>query len=144
MRRRQLLFGLMAAATLLLVVASAYAWTREDDGARAASGSDDEEERGRALFLSAGCAGCHNMTSEGIVSGFGGAPDLSRIAQDAGNRVDGQSAEQYVRTSIVAPDAFYAPGWSVTFTMPQLELTPDQVNALVAFLLAGGEHSPTP
>ena len=133
---RRPLFGLTLVAMLALLAATGYAWTRDD--APGDSGTASAVERGRNLFLSKGCAGCHHLSREGIIDGYGTGPDLSGLPDAAGQRVEGQSAEEYVRTSILNPDAYYAPGYSSTFGMPQLALTADEVDALIAFLLDEG------
>jgi hypothetical protein len=83
------------------------------------------------------------MLEAGITGGSEVGPDLSSIGWTGGERVEGQSAEEYIRTSILAPDAYYAPGWGGTFGMPQLNLTPAELDAVVAFLLSVGERSST-
>lgn len=61
---------------------------------------------GEALFLGlGGCSACH--TIEGVSEGILGPP-LDGIATSAAGRVPGQSAEEYIRVSIVEPDAHTA------------------------------------
>ena len=135
MRRREIAIGLTGVLTLLLTGASIYAWTRNDAGARSDPRSTTEVERGRALFHSKGCAACHNVARKDIVGGGFAGPDLSGLADSAGLRVEGQSAEAYVRASILNPDAYIAPGNNSGFGMPRIDITADELNALVAFLL---------
>jgi len=61
-----------------------------------------------AAINGAGCAGCH------VIPGVPGAngqvgPDLSEIGVTATARVEGLSAEEYIRQSIQDPNAFIAP-----------------------------------
>jgi nitric oxide reductase subunit C len=89
---------------------------------------------GRALFSSApgNCATCHSLEPGVVLVG----PSLAGVAGRAGARVAGQSAEAYLRTSIVHPDRFIVPGFANA--MPAnlgSQLSSDEVNALVAFLL---------
>ena len=91
------------------------------------------EAAGATLFRTKGCVGCHSgpdVASQ--LRGF--APDLRELAFIAGERVEGVTAEEYVRQSIAAPDAYRVPGnWASA--MPQLSLTADEIDALVAYLL---------
>ena len=91
--------------------------------AAAASGED--------LFMRKGCAGCH-----GDRTGRGGlGPDLRHLAEVAPQRVDGLSATEYVRQSIVDPMAFTVSGYA-SGLMPRLQLTEAEVDRLVDYLLA--------
>ena len=99
---------------------------------------------GQALFIgTAACASCHAI--EGVAQGVLGPP-LDGIGKAAANRISGYSAEEYIRESIVEPDAYTAgtaDGLSqdyqqglMTATMAGIQLTDDDVEALVEFLLA--------
>jgi len=86
------------------------------------------------------CSQCHTVSSLDGANGLIG-PDLSHIGTDAANRKDGLSAEQYIKESIANPQLFVPQG--VERSTPGLmtdaivdKLTGDQVDALVAFLLA--------
>lgn len=60
------------------------------------------------LFIQKGCGACHAIEGmEGAVGNVG--PDLSDIGTVAATRVPGQSAEDYIRESIVDPNAFIVP-----------------------------------
>ena len=85
------------------------------------------------------CSTCHQI--EGVTQGLIG-PDLTHVGTDAANRVPGMSAEDYIRESIVDPEARLTAGVDRGNT-PGLMiksitegLTDEQVDALVAFLLA--------
>ena len=84
---------------------------------------------GRAVFTSAGCGGCHTFAPAGTSGGVG--PDLDEALQ-------GQDAE-FIRQSIVDPNAEITQGYSAG-VMPQnfgQELSPQQLDDLVAFLMSG-------
>ena len=136
MPARRSLFVLTLVATLALLAATGYAWTRDETNEPDAAGA---VERGRKLFLSKGCAGCHHIVAKDIVIGFGAGPDLSSLPDMAGLRAEDQPAESYVRASILSPQAYIVPGYSDSggVQMPQLAIAPDELDALVAFLLAG-------
>lgn len=83
------------------------------------------------------CNTCHQI--EGLAAGLIG-PDLTHIATDAGTRIPGTSAEQYIRESITNPEEFIPTGVERATAGLMTEaitsgLTDDQVDALVAFLM---------
>lgn len=112
------------------------------------------------IILNAGCGSCHKIGSLGEARKVG--PDLSNIGATAGERVPGMSAEEYLRQSILAPNAFIAPecpnGPCMANVMPadyETRLSSEQVEQVVTFLLeqrseetsqptAGGEPTPAP
>ena len=106
-------------------------------------GSDVTGNPGLALFTGrGGCTACH--TVEGVSQGILG-PELTSIASVAGSRVPDQSAEEYLRISITDPDAYTAgtaDGLDQDYqeglmqaTMAGINLTPEEVDTLVEYLL---------
>jgi coenzyme F420-reducing hydrogenase delta subunit/cytochrome c2 len=100
------------------------------------SGGDAEEgERifyGGAANTRAGCAVCHSLEPEISVVG----PSLAGVAERAGTRVPGLSAEDYLRQSILTPDTYVVEGYS-TGLMPANYaeiLDEQQVKDVLAFL----------
>jgi nitric oxide reductase subunit C len=94
----------------------------------------DPVERGRLLFKSspAICSTCHALQTDVIVVG----PSLAGIASRAGTRVPGESAEAYIRNSILHPSDFVVPGFPDAMAKNfGSVLTVDQINDLLAFLL---------
>lgn len=90
---------------------------------------------GRVVFLTKGCTGCHTIAGVSETGSFG--PNLTALAEVAPTRVDGLTAEEYVRQSILDPQAFIAPGFGGSgVQMPALALTGDEVDAVVGFLLS--------
>ena len=97
---------------------------------------------GKELFNNLGCGNCHAIA--GISEGKVG-PELTHIATQAEERAQEAgvaSAEEYIRQSIVDPNAFIAPecptGPCPPGVMPTAfgqTLTPDQIQALVTFLM---------
>jgi hypothetical protein len=97
-------------------------------------------ERGRMLFQTVGCVGCHvgPGVPRGMTSQIG--PNLTLLPSVAASRKPGVSAEGYVAESIRDPSAFLAPGYgSGSVEMPRFGLPEQDVQALVRFLLAPGE-----
>ncbi|HEU5014751.1 MAG TPA: c-type cytochrome [Roseiflexaceae bacterium] len=79
------------------------------------------------------CNSCHADTVDGQ-SRLG--PNLSNIGLRAGRTVPGQSTEDYLRTSIIDPDAFLSGGFQEGI-MPRdygRALTPQQINDLIAYM----------
>jgi cytochrome c2 len=107
----------------------------------ACSGSDEEQaaEKGKLLFEqatignTAGCKTCHSLEPDTIIVG----PSLAGISTRAAAIVPGLSAEEYLRQSILEPDAHVVENFPVS-VMPNVwvkELSEEQVDQLVAYLL---------
>jgi L-cysteine S-thiosulfotransferase len=105
------------------------------------SGEEDKEgiEAGKALFEQSivggqpGCVTCHSRESGVTLVG----PSLAKIGREAGERVSGQSAEDYLHQSILDPDAYVVTGFPAG-TMPKVwgdVLIDEQVEQLVAYML---------
>ncbi len=79
------------------------------------------------------CGSCHVVDDSPAESG----PSLKGIAGRAATRVTGQSAEDYLYTSIIAPNAYLVAGYSANL-MPQSYgkwLSPQQQRNLIAYLM---------
>jgi cytochrome c551/c552 len=87
---------------------------------------------GRQVFSGSGCVACH--TVEGLSSGSIG-PELTNLASNAAGRVSGQSAEDYVRISILNPSAFVVDGFPAGIMPPGLVPEGPDLDNLVGFLL---------
>jgi cytochrome c len=102
-----------------------------------------DAERGRQLFTgeqpftSANapvCANCHFVRAEdGVMLG----PNLAGVGAAAASRVAGQSAEQYLRTTLLDPDAYLVEGFQegIMYRGYEEELTQQEVSDLIAYLL---------
>ena len=105
------------------------------------SGGDTDAliAQGQEIFVGVGgCAACH--TIDGVAAGLVG-PDQTHIGTEAATRKPGLSAREYITESIRDPEAFVPTG--VERALPGVmtpaltaNLTDNQVNALVEFLLA--------
>jgi ferredoxin len=95
--------------------------------------ADRDPAAGRKLFVDSSCRVCHSLDPGVRLVG----PSLAGIAAAAETRVPGQTAEAYLRESIVAPDAFITPGYPAGQMLPDLgkTLSEKQIEDLVAFLL---------
>ncbi len=97
--------------------------------------------QGKQLFASNGCGGCHTLSAAGANGTVG--PNLNTLATSAAKFAKqlGQSPQQYVFTSIKNPTAFTVPGFPKG-VMPSTfgqQLSPQQINALVKYLLSVGK-----
>ena len=114
----------------------------------AACGGDDVVEPGEGTVAgdpaageevyhqvaSPACDTCHSLEAGETLVG----PSLANMGSVAATRVDGMSAEQYLRESIVDPNAHVVEGFGSNI-MPatyNTQLTAEQMDDLVAFLLA--------
>ena len=87
--------------------------------------------QGQAVF-NARCATCHALVPDTIIIG----PSLYGVATRAETRVNGQSAEEYITMSVLRPGDYVVEGFNnVMFTNLAKELTSEELNALVAFLM---------
>lgn len=93
-----------------------------------------------AIINRGGCGNCH------VIPGVPGAdgevgPDLSSLGKVAGTRKPRTTAKEYIRESILDPDAFVAPGGFEKGVMPgkfAKTLSLDDLNTLVTYLAALG------
>lgn len=93
-----------------------------------------------ALFTKFGCIGCHTLDAAKAAGQVG--PNLNGIGTNAGTRIPGVTAEEYIRQSILTPNAFIAPkcpgGACPSGVMPQdfsTRISPTELDTLVNFLL---------
>jgi Pyruvate/2-oxoacid:ferredoxin oxidoreductase delta subunit/mono/diheme cytochrome c family protein len=88
---------------------------------------------GSGMSAQAGCQICHSLEPGRRLVG----PSLAGIAVSAQGRVAGQSAEQYLRESILDPDTYIVEGYRTGEMLPIYEeqLSEDEIDALVQFLL---------
>jgi cytochrome c551/c552 len=92
--------------------------------------------RGKPVFLSNGCGACHTFTPAGSTGKVG--PSLNTLAASAQKANQG-TLTQFIRTSIVDPGAYVAPGYpsGVMPTNYAQSIKPAQLADLVAFLAQG-------
>jgi cytochrome c551/c552 len=107
----------------------------QDSGALATAGLA-QAETGEQIFTAAGCAGCHEFAPAGSTGTIG--PSLDDLANVAGQRESGKSAQDYVRESLTAPDAFLVQGFGNVMPSFEGRLTDQQINALTEYLLQTG------
>lgn len=96
--------------------------------------------RGEALYKQTliaqsapGCITCHSLDAGAIIVG----PSHAGVKNRAGSTVDGLTAEEYLRQSIIDPNAFVVGGFveGIMYQNYAQELSDSDINDLVAFLL---------
>ncbi len=115
-------------------VGFAAARAGEDQGALAQAGLAGART-GEQIFTAAGCGACHTLAKANASGNIG--PSLDELAQAAGEQEG--SPEDYVRESLIDPDAVTAEGFQ-SGVMPSYEgrLDDEQLQTLVEYLLEGG------
>lgn len=106
---------------------------------RAQAGQVGDAEAGKALFqqttirAAPACSTCHSIEPGQVIVG----PSLAGIASLAGDRAPGLSAEEYLRTSILDPNAYVVAGFpaGVMYQEYGNVLTEAEINDLIAYLL---------
>jgi cytochrome c oxidase subunit 2 len=122
----------MRTQAIVMPAAQFDAWARRQG--RAVGGENGGEAAGAAVFTENGCGGCHAL-AKANASGESGPSleDLPASAEEAGTPL-----EEYVRESIVDPDAYIHPGYNAN-VMPKTysQLPAEQIDALVQYLVGG-------
>ena len=86
------------------------------------------------LGSAAGCKTCHSLEPGTVIIG----PSMASIGTVAASRVSGMSAEEYLKKSIVDPNAYIVDGFPAS-VMPNTytnQLTEEEIDKLVAYLLS--------
>lgn len=80
-----------------------------------------------------GCTTCHSLEAGKVIIG----PSLAGIATDAETASAGKSAEEFLRESIIDPDAVIAEGFpaGVMYQNYATDLSEEEINDIVAYLL---------
>jgi ferredoxin/cytochrome c2 len=86
-----------------------------------------------ASGVNAGCRICHSLTKDERIIG----PSFYGIADRAGERIPGMSAEEYLRQSILDPNAYIVEGYPEGQMIQNFGdiLTEEQIQDLIAFLM---------
>ena len=79
-----------------------------------------------------GCVACHSTKPGQVIVG----PSLAGLKYRAPYLVEGESAEEYIKNSIINPDAFIVNGFlpATMYSHYARELSSDEINALVGYL----------
>lgn len=125
--------------TLIMLLGVFLAGCGSGDGEGVVGAGD--AERGKALYeqtligsnAAPGCVTCHSRDAGKVLVG----PSHAGIATIAETAVSGQSAEEFLRESIVSPDAHVTEGFAagVMYQNYDRDLSEQEINDLVAYLL---------
>jgi mono/diheme cytochrome c family protein len=134
--RQFILFFILVFLTLVLVACGGGGGDTSGE-----SSGQDLVARGEELYKgqtigsasSPGCVTCHSLEEGVTLVG----PSHAGVGARAGTIVPGMSAEEYLRESILDPNAHIVEGFSpgVMYQNYANELTPEEVDALVAYML---------
>lgn len=140
---KRILF-LSVIVTLLLSACGGAQTSSTTDQSTAGAGN---AETGKKLFSQsmipsagvAGCASCHSVEKGKMLVGpsmFGVADSAATAIKDADYKGAAKTAEEFLRESIVNPDAFVAKGYSAGIMLKNYaKLSDQEVKDLVAYLL---------
>jgi len=122
--------ALMRSASIVLEPNAFAAWARKQKGGAAPPPSGGGNS-GASVFKAQGCASCHTFTPAAATGKIG--PDLDKLSQYAQRA--GKPLDQFVRESIVNPDAYIEPGFPKG-VMPKTfaALPKAQLDALLSYL----------
>jgi cytochrome c551/c552 len=101
--------------------------------ARPDTSTETAAQDGAILFTVKGCTSCHDGPDSASLTDTG--PSLADAPTWASERVEGLSAEEYLEQSMRNPSAFISPRATSGASMPLLQLSDDEIDALVDFLL---------
>ncbi len=121
---------------LMLVFGLAACGGSSDAPAASGGAGGGDAAAGKTVFAETAvpaCSTCHSLEPGVTIVG----PSLATVGTEAGTRVDGVSAENYLRKSITDPDSFVVDGFaSGLMTMDYAtQLTEEQIQDLVAYML---------
>jgi cytochrome c oxidase subunit II len=119
--------ALMRTSAIVMTKADYDKWVQEQKNAAKAPAG----QAGKAVFASNGCASCHTLKDAGATGTAG--PDLDKLSAYA--KQAGKPLEDFVRESIVDPNAYVQPGYPKNL-MPSFATMPkDQLDSLVNYLV---------
>ena len=124
--------ALMRSTVTVMTPGDFDAWLQKQQSAL--SGPPGQE--GKTVFANNGCAGCHTYKPAGATGKVG--PDLDKLQAEA--QKARKPLQDFVRESIVDPNAYIEPGYQPN-VMPQSfkDLPKPQLDALVQFLTGGAK-----
>ena len=108
------------------------AWLQEQAAENDAGG----ENQGASVFERQGCGGCHVFEA----AGAGGQTGPSLDELEASAEEAGEPLEEFVRESIVTPNAYLHPGYADLMPKTFSELPDDQLDALVQYLVGEAQR----
>ena len=119
--------ALMRTRAIVMQPAAFNTWVKEQQGALQAPPG----QAGKAVFAGNGCGSCHTLKAAGATAKVG--PDLDRLPAYA--KQAGKPLEDFIRDSIVDPNAYVQPGFPKGVMPPFSTLPKSQLDALVQYLV---------
>jgi cytochrome c oxidase subunit 2 len=119
--------ALMRTSAIVMTKAGYHKWVQEQKNAAKAPAG----QAGKAVFASNGCASCHTLKDAGATGTAG--PDLDKLPAYA--KQAGKPLEDFVRESIVDPNAYVQPGYPKNLMPSFATLPKDQRDSLVDYLV---------
>ena len=118
--------------TLIVMPEAEYQSWEQGERQKLQAGTQSVAEKGKALFENAGCPGCHSIDGSPKVG-----PTLkglfgSRVELSDGKTV--QADEEYLRESIVDPNAKIVKGFQPIMPTFKATLKDDEIAAVIAYL----------
>ncbi len=128
--------ALMRSQAIVMTTQKFRAWAKQQQGGATGGAGGAAGPSGKQLFVSNGCDACHTFKPANAKGTVG--PDLDKLHQLAQRA--GKPLEQFIRESIVDPNAYVAPGYPKN-VMPGTfgSLPKQQLDALVQFLAKGSK-----
>jgi cytochrome c oxidase subunit 2 len=123
--------ALMRTSAIVMQPAAFDAWVKRQQAALKAPPG----EAGKSVFGANGCASCHTLQAAGASGKVG--PDLDKLPAYA--KQAGKPLEDFVKESIVDPNAYVQPGFPKGVMPPFATLPKDLLDALVSFLIASSK-----
>ena len=126
----------------IVVVVSAEGQTTRQEQAPSEPLTQEIRDLAIAAMTETGCNSCHVTPGLPQVDAAMLGPDQTNLGNVAARRIEGYTAEEYIRESIVDPNAFIVeecPLGSCLQVMPQnysASLSEEQLNAIVVYLLS--------
>jgi cytochrome c oxidase subunit 2 len=119
--------ALMRTSAIVMEPAAFQAWVQEQENAAAGPPG----QAGQAVFTNNGCGSCHTLEAAGTTGTAG--PDLDKLPAYAEQA--GKPLEDFIRESIVDPNAYVQPGFPKGLMPPFSTLPQDQLDSLVTYLV---------
>ncbi len=130
--------ALMRSQAVVMEPAAFEAWVKNTSSAVAGGGPG----AGKAVFIAQGCGACHTFKAAGATGKVG--PDLdTQIVKDA--QLAGLSVPDFIRQSIVDPNAFISAGFPKNLMPGNFGSLPkDQLDALINYLVPTSTKTVSP
>jgi cytochrome c oxidase subunit 2 len=123
--------ALMRTTAIVMTPAAFQTWLKQQQQAlRAPPG-----QAGKAVFATNGCASCHTLRAAAATGKIG--PDLDKLPAYA--KQAGKPLENFVKESIVDPNAYIQSGFPKNVMPAFATLPADQLDALVTFLVTSSK-----